>query len=100
MSPYLNISNFGIPGRWSKSNFVGSYVQSNISQFYFEFPFQFVIILKRTTKPHPNVIRFDKEKSFLNPQTGKEEKFPSIVDEPTIDLSVVVPAYDEEERRK
>jgi dolichyl-phosphate beta-glucosyltransferase len=46
------------------------------------------------------VIRFDKEASFLNPLTGKTENFPSIDDAPTMDLSVIVPAYDEEERRK
>jgi dolichyl-phosphate beta-glucosyltransferase len=46
------------------------------------------------------VIRFDKEKYFSNPKSGQQEKFPTIDDEPTIDLSVIVPAYDEQDRRK
>jgi hypothetical protein len=34
----------------------------------------------------------------LNPKSGEKEPFPSIEDEPTVLLSVIVPAYNEEKR--
>lgn len=58
------------------------------------------IIVKAVTSPHPVVRRNEKEKYFIRADNGEKENFPSIVDEPTIHLSVIVPAYDEEERCK
>lgn len=52
------------------------------------------------TKPYPIVKRNKGEDVFLNPNTNKYEKFPSLDDLPTIHLSVIVPAFDEEVRRK
>ncbi|XP_071951572.1 dolichyl-phosphate beta-glucosyltransferase-like [Antedon mediterranea] len=47
----------------------------------------------------PDLRRFESEKYFLNPNNGNEKvSFPSIDDPPNIELSVVVPSYNEEER--
>lgn len=52
------------------------------------------------TTPHPVVRRHDLEKYFIRVENGGKEKFPSIDDEPSVQLSVVVPAYEEQERCK
>nr|XP_022320545.1 dolichyl-phosphate beta-glucosyltransferase-like [Crassostrea virginica] len=56
-----------------------------------------LIILAMSTKPHPELGRFESEKYFLN---EKNEKclFPSINEPASVELSVIVPAYNEEER--
>lgn len=56
-----------------------------------------LIIVAMSTKPYPDLGRYDSEKYFLN---EKQEKclFPSINDPASIELSVIVPAYNEEER--
>ncbi|XP_053695742.1 dolichyl-phosphate beta-glucosyltransferase [Sabethes cyaneus] len=56
------------------------------------------IILKVTTTPFPKIIRHKKEEYFENPTTGEKHKFASLEDEPTIQLSVIIPAFDEEKR--
>lgn len=50
-----------------------------------------------STKPYPELGRFESEKYFLN---EKNEKclFPSINEPASVELSVIVPAYNEEER--
>lgn len=55
------------------------------------------IIVAMSTKPYPDLGRYDSEKYFLN---EKQEKclFPSINDPASVELSVIVPAYNEEER--
>jgi dolichyl-phosphate beta-glucosyltransferase len=57
-----------------------------------------VVFLKVTATPYPVIHRFDDEKYYENPKTGKKEEFPSIDNPPTLDLSVIIPAYDEEKR--
>jgi dolichyl-phosphate beta-glucosyltransferase len=42
--------------------------------------------------------RVDSEKCYVDPATGKVEIFPSIHEAPTVELSVIVPAYEEEKR--
>ncbi|XP_022320545.2 dolichyl-phosphate beta-glucosyltransferase-like [Crassostrea virginica] len=56
-----------------------------------------LIILAMSTKPYPELGRFESEKYFLN---EKNEKclFPSINEPASVELSVIVPAYNEEER--
>lgn len=56
-----------------------------------------LIIVAMSTKPYPDLGRYDSEKYFLN---EKQEKclFPSIHDPASVELSVIVPAYNEEER--
>ncbi|XP_046461850.1 dolichyl-phosphate beta-glucosyltransferase-like [Daphnia pulex] len=51
-----------------------------------------------TSVTYAKVVRFKEEKFYLNPKSGEKEPFPSIEDEPTVLLSVIVPAYNEEKR--
>ena len=48
----------------------------------------------------PNLHRYDSEKSFLSRRRGSKHKFPSIQELASVDLSVIVPSYNEEERCK
>jgi len=57
-----------------------------------------VTVLRHISDAWPNIVRHKEEKGFLDPVTGQTEPFPRIEDEPTIDLSVIVPAYNEELR--
>lgn len=42
--------------------------------------------------------RHKDEEYFIDPKTGKRHKFPTIEDAPSVDLSVIIPAYEEEKR--
>lgn len=57
-----------------------------------------IVFLKVTATPLPVILKFKEEESYENPETGHREKFPSIDDPPSLDLSVVIPAFDEEQR--
>lgn len=53
-----------------------------------------------TTTPYPVITRSKEEKQFFNPVDGRYIPFPGI-DEPwSCSLSVIVPAYEEEDRCK
>uniref|UniRef100_A0A1Q3FAZ5 Dolichyl-phosphate beta-glucosyltransferase n=1 Tax=Culex tarsalis TaxID=7177 RepID=A0A1Q3FAZ5_CULTA len=56
------------------------------------------IILKVTTTPFPHIIRHKEEQTFLDSATNEHEKFPSLEDQPSLELSVIIPAFDEEKR--
>lgn len=56
-------------------------------------------MLKFSTTPFPQITRDKREKYFKNSGNGESQEFPSIDDEPSIELSVVIPAFDEEQRR-
>ncbi|GAB0098872.1 Dolichyl-phosphate beta-glucosyltransferase [Sergentomyia squamirostris] len=56
------------------------------------------IILKYMTTPFPRILRHKEEEYFTDVATGEKHKFPSIDEEPSVELSVVVPAYNEEDR--
>jgi dolichyl-phosphate beta-glucosyltransferase len=56
------------------------------------------VVLKITATPYPVIFRFKDEEGFENPTTGKKEKFSKLEDPPTLDLSIIIPAYDEEKR--
>ena len=57
------------------------------------------ILVKITTKPLPNILNFEQEKSFRTSKSGAcLEEFPSLDSPPTLKLSVIVPAYNEELR--
>ncbi|GAB1609611.1 dolichyl-phosphate beta-glucosyltransferase-like [Argonauta hians] len=50
-------------------------------------------------EPHPSLIRYESEMFFIDPKNNNEKsRFPNNSDAASIDLSVVVPAYNEEER--
>ncbi|KAI9555673.1 hypothetical protein GHT06_018188 [Daphnia sinensis] len=51
-----------------------------------------------TSETYAKVIRFKDEQFYLDPKTAEKERFPSIEDDSTIWLSVIVPAYNEEKR--
>ena len=53
-----------------------------------------------TSETYPNIVEFPSEKEFIDASSGKKLPFPSITDKSTCTLSVVVPAYNEEERCK
>lgn len=55
------------------------------------------IIFKATSKPFPVIKRFKDEEYFTDP-AGSKIKFPSIEDSPSVELSVIIPAYEEEKR--
>ncbi|CRL00383.1 CLUMA_CG013651, isoform A [Clunio marinus] len=55
------------------------------------------IILKATTTPFPIIKRYDEEEFYEDP-SGIKVQFPSIEDDPSIELSVIIPAYEEEKR--
>jgi dolichyl-phosphate beta-glucosyltransferase len=54
----------------------------------------------KTATPYPVVLRSKKETSYLDPKTGQTIEFPSLNEPWSIDLSVIVPAYEEEVRRR
>lgn len=65
------------------------------------FNFKLAFVLRTLSKPYASVVHYDSEHFFLDPNdSNKKIKFPTLSDEPQIDLSVVVPSYNEEERRK
>ncbi|XP_046626526.1 dolichyl-phosphate beta-glucosyltransferase isoform X1 [Neodiprion virginianus] len=58
----------------------------------------FCVVLYATTKPYPKVWRHKDENYFYNFHTGEREMFPSLSDDWSVHLSIIVPAYNEEER--
>ncbi|BFF95530.1 dolichyl-phosphate beta-glucosyltransferase [Drosophila madeirensis] len=60
--------------------------------------FVIVAVLLYKTKPYPTIVRHADEKSFLDPQSIQTIAFPCIEDAPTLELSVIVPSYNEEKR--
>lgn len=56
--------------------------------------------MKAITTPFPQIIRYEEEKYYTDPVTKTKQPFPSINESPRIALSVVVPAYEEEQRRE
>ena len=59
----------------------------------------FVAFIFATSESIPTVKVFESEKTFKSSKnSGDLEAFPSLDDEATVDLSVIVPAYNEEER--
>lgn len=52
------------------------------------------------TSPYPVVERFQEESTYNDPCSKSKLKFPSIEEVQAVHLSVVVPAYNEEDRCK
>lgn len=62
--------------------------------------FQLCIVLTVTTVPYPVIIRSKDEKKFFNPADGRYIPFPSINEPWSVNISIIVPAYEEEVRCK
>ena len=57
------------------------------------------VFVKLTTDPYPKIENYEQEKTFKVSKSSSELKeFPSIDDPGSVDLSVIVPAYNEELR--
>ncbi|XP_035905299.1 dolichyl-phosphate beta-glucosyltransferase [Anopheles stephensi] len=56
------------------------------------------IVLKVTTTPFPKIVRHRDEEYYKDPASGDSRLFASLEDVPTLKLSVIVPAFDEEKR--
>lgn len=56
------------------------------------------VILYIITEPYPVVDRDKEEETYHDPISNSKMKFPSIDEVHTVDLSIVVPAYNEEKR--
>ncbi|KAJ8952420.1 hypothetical protein NQ318_014512 [Aromia moschata] len=56
------------------------------------------ILLIATSKAYPIVLRSKKEKYFFDPISGDLLEFPSLNEPYNIHLSIIIPAYNEEER--
>jgi len=68
------------------------------SAFLVTFTIAIFICMKAITTPHPIIKRHKEEEYFFNPKTEEKERFPSLDSDPEIDLSIIIPAYDEEKR--
>lgn len=56
------------------------------------------MFLWATTSRDPDLRRSQSEQTFLDPKDGKRKPFPKISDPPSLYLSLVVPAYKEQNR--
>eukprot|EP01102_Stenamoeba_stenopodia_P000146 TRINITY_DN1010_c0_g4_i1.p1 TRINITY_DN1010_c0_g4~~TRINITY_DN1010_c0_g4_i1.p1 ORF type:complete len:209 (+),score=29.26 TRINITY_DN1010_c0_g4_i1:168-794(+) len=54
--------------------------------------------LKQGEDPYPRVSWAPQEKTFQDPRTRAQHEFPSISDKPSLALTIVVPAYNEQYR--
>jgi len=50
------------------------------------------------TSSEPNLSHHDSEKYYFDPTLNSKVPFPSLSEEASVDLTVVVPAYNEEQR--
>ncbi|CAO1359626.1 unnamed protein product [Diamesa tonsa] len=79
------------------SDYLGVIIYSGIAVLTVVFGILF-IVLKATTTHFPIIKRHKEEEYYYDPIAGEKKKFPSIEDEPTLELSVIIPAYEEELR--
>lgn len=57
------------------------------------------LVLKLISPPVPHIYRHESEEYFFDPKTKQNIRFPSMIkDDPTVYLSVIVPAFNEENR--
>ena len=61
--------------------------------------FQVVIFIYITSETYAKVSRYEEEYFFYDPVSKEKVRFSSIDEESSVQLSVVVPAYNEEQRR-
>ena len=57
------------------------------------------VFVKLTTEPFPRIERHEQEQTFLTSSSGDSRtEFPSLEDPSSVDLSVIIPAYNEQLR--
>jgi hypothetical protein len=57
--------------------------------------------MRATTSPFPQIAQHENEKYFVDPnQNDQKLKFPSILSIPSVNVTVIVPSYNEESRRR
>ena len=65
------------------------------------FCMQGLVFIYITTNPDPDMRRYESEKFFIDPNSDdKKMPFPSLSNDATLELSVIVPSYNEEKRCK
>lgn len=57
-----------------------------------------ILFIYFTSTTYAKVVMFDAEKFFIDPKSNEKHSFPSIDDRSSVLLSVIVPAYNEEQR--
>ena len=77
-------------------------LSSQMSHYHFIFmPLQALLFIKLTTDDLiPIITRYECEKTFIDVTTDKSQGFPFLEEKPTVVLSVIVPAYNEQDRCK
>ncbi|CAI8057841.1 Dolichyl-phosphate beta-glucosyltransferase [Geodia barretti] len=60
--------------------------------------FLLFVFLSVTSAREPDLYRSSSEKNFKDPKTGESAPFPSVTDRPSLYLSLIVPAYKEQDR--
>lgn len=56
------------------------------------------IVILVITDPYPIIAHYEEEDYYYNPASDNREPFPNISEDASVNLSVVVPAYNEEDR--
>ncbi|CAH1635408.1 unnamed protein product [Spodoptera littoralis] len=56
------------------------------------------IIIYLVTNPYPEMERFEEEKMYNDPKSNSRMRFPNIEEPHSVHLSVIVPAYNEQDR--
>jgi hypothetical protein len=54
--------------------------------------------MRAICSPYPQIYQTENEKYFYDPISEKKLKFSSCLASPSVDLSVIVPSYNEEKR--
>ncbi len=62
--------------------------------------FQALLFVYLSSQEYAKVTIFSEEKMFIDAATREQLPFPSIHDKPSLFLSVIIPAYNEEKRCK
>lgn len=62
--------------------------------------FQALLFVYLSSQEYAKVTIFSEEKMFIDAATREQLPFPSLQDKPSLFLSVIIPAYNEEKRCK
>lgn len=83
------------------NNLSHSNIHSKLIYSQFNFIFQLLIVMYLTTDPYPNLSRSSTEECFYDPDKSEYIKLKfGLTERPEKELSVIIPAYNEVERRR